>query len=50
MTHVIIPKQSGTANSCDTQNEEEIFDALDREDLITLGWIHVSSPNLSPLS
>ena len=50
MTHVIIPKQSGTANSCDTQKEEEIFDALDREDLITLGWIHVSSPKLSPVS
>ena len=42
LTHIIIPKQTGTSDSCDTCNEEEIFEALDSSDLITLGWIHVS--------
>ena len=42
LTHIIIPKQTGTSDSCNTCNEEEIFEALDSSDLITLGWIHVS--------
>lgn len=41
ITHVIIPKQQGTADSCTTSNEEEIFDIQDQNNLITLGWIHV---------
>jgi len=40
ITHVIVPQQSGTADSCTTDNEEAIFDYQDRYDLITLGWIH----------
>lgn len=42
MTHVIIPKQSGGPDYCDTENEEELFHIQDQYDLITLGWIHVS--------
>lgn len=42
ITHVIIPKQKGTADSCNTMNEEELFDVQDQHNLITLGWIHVS--------
>ena len=42
ITHIIMPKQVGTADSCITESEEEIFDTLDKYDLITLGWIHVS--------
>ena len=42
ITHLVIPKQRGTPDSCDTQNEEELFDVQDKYDLITLGWIHVS--------
>lgn len=42
ITHVIVPKQHGTADSCTTTNEEEIFDIQDQQNLITLGWIHVS--------
>jgi hypothetical protein len=42
VTHLLVPKQNGTADSCTTQNEEEIFDYQDQHDLITLGWIHVS--------
>lgn len=42
ITHLLIPKQSGTADSCSTENEEEIFSFQDEHDLITLGWIHVN--------
>lgn len=42
ITHVIVPKQCGTADSCTTMSEEDIFDVQERENLITLGWIHVS--------
>lgn len=42
ITHVIVPKQNGTANSCTATNEEEIFDIQNKKNLITLGWIHVS--------
>lgn len=40
ITHVILPKQSGSADSCITMHEEEIFDIQDSLNLITLGWIH----------
>ena len=43
ITHLIVPKQRGTPDSCDTENEEELFDVQDKYDLITLGWIHVST-------
>ena len=42
MTHIVVPKQTGKSDSCETLNEEEIFDVQDKYDLITLGWIHVS--------
>lgn len=42
ITHVIIPKQKGTPDSCTTMHEEELFDVQDQHNLITLGWIHVS--------
>ncbi len=41
VTHVIVPKQSGGPDYCDTENEEELFLIQDQNDLITLGWIHV---------
>lgn len=37
VTHVIVPKQSGTSDSCNTMNEEEIFDVQDNLQLVTLG-------------
>ncbi|XP_056274643.1 STAM-binding protein-like A isoform X2 [Pseudoliparis swirei] len=40
VTHVIVPKQSGGPDYCDTENEEELFLMQDQYDLITLGWIH----------
>ena len=48
LTHIIIPKQFGTPDSCTTEKEEEIFEALDSKDLITLGWIHVGCRKLFP--
>ncbi len=41
VTHIIVPKQKGNSDSCETVNEEELFDVQDQYDLITLGWIHV---------
>ncbi|GFY70170.1 STAM-binding protein-like A [Trichonephila inaurata madagascariensis] len=40
ITHLLIPKQTGTSDSCTTDNEEDIFIYQDKHDLITLGWIH----------
>lgn len=42
LTHLLVPKQCGTSDSCTTQQEEELFDYQDKLDLITIGWIHVS--------
>lgn len=39
ITHIIIPKQNGTSDSCNTMNEEEIFDVQDNLQLVTLGNI-----------
>lgn len=41
ISHLLIPNQVGTADSCSTENEEEIFAFQDKHNLITLGWIHV---------
>jgi hypothetical protein len=38
---MLVPKQTGTSDSCITSHEEEIFDYQDGRGLITLGWIHV---------
>ncbi|XP_030638053.1 STAM binding protein b [Chanos chanos] len=40
VTHLIVPKQRGGPDHCDTENEEELFLIQDQYDLITLGWIH----------
>lgn len=42
ITHLIIPQQYGTPDSCATTNEEDLFSYQTEHDLITLGWIHVS--------
>lgn len=41
ISHVLIPKQSGTSDSCEAEDDMEIFMYQDPRDLITLGWIHV---------
>ncbi|XP_038060911.1 STAM-binding protein-like A [Patiria miniata] len=40
ITHIVVPKQTSTSDSCTAVNEGEIFDVMDKKDLITLGWIH----------
>ncbi|KAL0832607.1 hypothetical protein ABMA28_000804 [Loxostege sticticalis] len=50
ITHVIVPKQTGTADSCVTTNEEEIFHYQDQHNLITLGWIHTHPTQTAFLS
>ncbi|XP_078268884.1 AMSH-like protease [Rhinoraja longicauda] len=50
ITHVIIPKQSGGPDYCDTENEEELFTVQNEHDLITLGWIHTHPTQTAFLS
>ncbi|XP_053604195.1 STAM-binding protein-like A [Plodia interpunctella] len=50
ITHVVVPKQSGTPDSCVTNNEEEIFYYQDQHSLITLGWIHTHPTQTAFLS
>ncbi|CAN6451592.1 unnamed protein product [Victoria cruziana] len=40
VTSLIIPKQESTSDSCQTMNEEEIYDVQDKRSLFPLGWIH----------
>ncbi|KAM7463129.1 hypothetical protein LguiA_031250 [Lonicera macranthoides] len=40
ITTLIIPKQESTSDSCQTLNEEEIFEIQDKSSLFQLGWIH----------
>lgn len=40
ITTLIIPKQESTSDSCQTLNEEDIFEVQDTRSLFQLGWIH----------
>jgi STAM-binding protein len=40
-SHLLIPRQTGTRDSCSAVNEVELFEYQFDHDLITLGWIHV---------
>ncbi|KAM0944313.1 putative ubiquitinyl hydrolase 1 [Dioscorea sansibarensis] len=40
VTALIVPKQESTSDSCQTTDEEEIFDYQDKQSLFPLGWIH----------
>ncbi|KAK4004809.1 hypothetical protein OUZ56_006533 [Daphnia magna] len=50
ITHLLIPKQNGTSDSCTTQNEEELFNVQDKHNLVTLGWIHTHPTQTAFLS
>ncbi|OWR41029.1 amsh [Danaus plexippus plexippus] len=50
ITHVVVPKQTGTSDSCSTNNEEDIFEYQDKHNLITLGWIHTHPTQTAFLS
>ncbi|RKP10144.1 hypothetical protein THASP1DRAFT_13252 [Thamnocephalis sphaerospora] len=40
VTTLVIPKQTSTSDTCQTEDEESLFAELDKRDLMTLGWIH----------
>ncbi|KAI5475235.1 STAM-binding protein [Pseudohyphozyma bogoriensis] len=40
ITHLLVPKQEGTTDTCTTTAPEEEFAFQDERDLMTLGWIH----------
>ncbi|EGG21697.1 MPN/PAD-1 domain-containing protein [Cavenderia fasciculata] len=40
VTTLIIPKQEGTTDTCNTIEEQELFEYQLENDLLTLGWIH----------
>ncbi|XP_030319947.1 STAM-binding protein isoform X4 [Calypte anna] len=50
ITHVIIPKQYGGPDYCNTENEEELFVIQDQHSLVTLGWIHTHPTQTAFLS
>ncbi|XP_063704255.1 STAM-binding protein-like A isoform X2 [Culicoides brevitarsis] len=50
ISHVILPKQVGSSETCVTENEEEIFSFQDKYNLITLGWIHTHPTQTAFLS
>jgi len=50
ITHLVVPKQSGTPDSCLTEREEEVFDFQDKHELITVGWIHTHPTQTAFLS
>uniref|UniRef100_A0A0R3RR83 MPN domain-containing protein n=1 Tax=Elaeophora elaphi TaxID=1147741 RepID=A0A0R3RR83_9BILA len=50
ITHAVVPKQTGAADSCDTHNEEEVFAYQDVNNLVTLGWIHTHPSQTAFLS
>lgn len=40
ITRLVIPEQTSTSDTCETVNEQDMFDYCDREELMVLGWIH----------
>ncbi|NXE29888.1 STABP protein, partial [Ardeotis kori] len=50
ITHVIVPKQHGGPDYCNTENEEELFVIQDQHGLVTLGWVHTHPTQTAFLS
>lgn len=50
ITHVLIPKQTGTPDSCNAEGEEDLFAYQDSHDLLSLGWIHTHPTQTAFLS
>ena len=40
ISKLVIPDQESTSDTCETINESDLFDYVDGEDLMVLGWIH----------
>ncbi|CAC5409606.1 STAMBP [Mytilus coruscus] len=50
ITHLILPKQTGTSDTCVAEDEEDLFLYQEPRDLITLGWIHTHPSQTAFLS
>lgn len=50
VSHLVIPQQSGGPDSCNTSNEEDLFEFQEKHDLITVGWIHTHPTQTAFLS
>ena len=50
VTHVLVPKQCGTPDSCTTFKEEDIVNFHEKEGTLALGWIHTHPKQSSFLS
>lgn len=50
ITNLIIPQQTGTSDSCTTSGEEAVWDYQEKNDLLSLGWIHTHPSQTSFLS
>ena len=40
ISKLVIPDQESTSDTCETVNESQLFDYVDGEDQMVLGWIH----------
>ena len=40
ISKLVVPEQISTSDTCETVNEGALFDYVDSEDLMVLGWIH----------
>ncbi|RVD80796.1 uncharacterized protein DFL_008687 [Arthrobotrys flagrans] len=40
VNRLVIPQQESTSDTCNMTDEAALFDYIDREDLMVLGWIH----------
>ncbi|EXJ94740.1 hypothetical protein A1O1_03137 [Capronia coronata CBS 617.96] len=40
ISRLIVPAQTSTSDTCEMTNESQLFDYVDSEDLMILGWIH----------
>jgi STAM-binding protein len=40
ISRLVIPEQQSTSDTCEMLNESALFDYVDGEDLMVLGWIH----------
>lgn len=40
ISKLVIPDQESTSDTCETINEDKLFEFVDGEDLMVLGWIH----------
>ena len=40
ISKLVIPEQKSTSDTCEMLNENRLFDYVDGEDLMVLGWIH----------